>query len=118
MKPLVPSGSVLRFSASGEPSIGDVVLARLENDALVAHRVVALDSEWIWTKGDACRIADGPLPRNRVIARAVRREGTIPLPLSNLWMRLLGLTVNRLYPPFVAGYRVLVPRTAQVERAS
>src|SRR3990172_9376566 len=74
MKPLVPSGSVLRFSGSGEPLdivLGDVVLARLSNDALVAHRVIALDSDRIWAKGDACRTADGPLPRGSVkIGRA------------------------------------------------
>lgn len=118
MKPLVPSGSVLGFSAKGEPSIGDVVLARLKNNALVAHRVVALDSDRIWTKGDACRTADGPISRESVIARAVRLEGRISLPLSNVWMRALGLVVNRLYPRLVGGFRVLVPRTVRVESAS
>jgi len=118
MKPLVPSGSVLRFSANGEPSIGDVVLARLENDALLAHRVVALDSDRIWTKGDACRTADGPISRQRVIARAVRLEGAVSIPLSNVFMRWVGLVVNRLYPRLSAGYRVLVPRTVRVESAS
>ena len=117
MKPLVPSGSVLRFSPSGAPSVGDVVLARLPNDSLVAHRVVALEADRIWTKGDACRTADGPLPRASVIARAVRLEGRISLPLANFWMRALGLIVNRLYPGVVAGYRAVVPRPARAERA-
>jgi len=118
MKPLVPSGSVLRFSRSGEPSIGDVVLARLANNALVAHRVVALDSDRIWTKGDACRTADGPLSRESVIARAVRLEGRISLPLSNVWMRALGRVVNRFYPRLVGGFRVLIPRPVRGESAS
>jgi hypothetical protein len=121
MKPLVPSGSVLRFSGSGEPLdivLGDVVLALLPNDALVAHRVIALDSDRIWTKGDACRTADGPLPRGSVIARAVRLEGRISLPLSNVWLRALGLVVNRLYPRLVGGFRVLVPRPVRGESAS
>lgn len=117
MKPLVPSGSVVRFSAIGTPSVGDVVLARLENDALVAHRVVALDSDRIWTKGDACRTADGPLPRKNVIARAVRLEQRVPLPLANVWMRFVGLALSRIYPPLVAGYRALVPRGARREGA-
>jgi hypothetical protein len=118
MKPLVPSGSVLRFSGMGEPSIGDVVLALLPNDALVAHRVIALDSDRIWTKGDACRTADGALPRGSVIARAVRLEGRISLPLSNVWMRALGLVVNRLYPRLVGGFRVLFPRPVRGESGS
>jgi hypothetical protein len=118
MKPLVPSGSVLRFSGSGEPSIGDVVLARHPNDVLVAHRVIAIDSDRIWTKGDACRTGDGPLPRRSVIARAVRLEGWISLPLSNVWMRTFGLAVNRLYPRLVGWFRALVPRAARGESAS
>jgi len=118
MKPLVPSGSVVRFSRSGEPSVGDIVLARLPNDTLVAHRVIAHDSDRIWTKGDACQTADGPLSRESVIARAVRLEGRISLPLSNFWMRALGLLVNRFYPLLAAGYRARVPRTVRAESAS
>jgi hypothetical protein len=108
MKPLVPSGSLVRFSplrSVESPAIGDVVLARLPNDALVAHRVVAVDAERIWTKGDACRTADGPFPRSSVLARAVRREGFIPLPLSNAFMRTFGRVVNRFYPPLLAALR-------------
>jgi hypothetical protein len=118
MKPLVPSGSLLRFSRRGEPSIGDVVLARLTDDTLVAHRVIALDSDRIWTKGDACRTADGPLARGRVLGRAVRLEGTISLPLSNFWMRAIGLLFNRFYSRLIAGYRALVPRSVRGESAS
>jgi hypothetical protein len=117
MKPLVPSGSVLRFSPNGAPAVGDVVLARLPNDCLVAHRVIALEADWIWTKGDACRTADGPIPRERVIARAVRLEGRVPLPLSTYWMRALGLVLNRFYPRLVAGYRAVVPRRVRRENA-
>ena len=113
MKPLVRSGSILRFSPGGAPSVGDVVLVRLPNDSLVAHRVVGLDADRIWTKGDACRTADGPIPRGSVIARAVRLEGRISLPLSNSWMRALGLVLNRIYPRLVAGYRLVVPRRAR-----
>jgi hypothetical protein len=113
MKPLVRSGSVLRFSPRGAPAVGDVVLARLPNDSLVAHRVVALETDRIWTKGDACRSGDGPIPRESVIARAVRLEGRVSLPLANFWMRTIGLVLNRLYPRFVAGYRSVVPRRAR-----
>ena len=120
MKPLVPSGSLLHFrgfSRSGEPSLGDVVLARLPNEALVAHRVIALDSDRIWTKGDACLTADHPFSRESVIALAVRLEGRISLPLSNVLMRALGLVVNRLYPRLVRRFRALVPRRVRGETA-
>ena len=108
MKPLVPSGSLVRFAPLrpiDTPAIGDVVLARMADDSLLAHRVVAIDAERIWTKGDACRTADGPLPRSSILARAVRREGVIPVPLSNAVMRMLGRVVNRFYPLVVAAVR-------------
>jgi hypothetical protein len=114
MKPLVRSGSMIRFEGCGEPAIGDVVLARLPNDALVAHRVVALDGDRVWTKGDACRVSDGPLARENILGRGVRLEGAISLPLANVWMRSLGLVVNRLYPRFVAFYRGAFPRAEVV----
>jgi hypothetical protein len=79
--------------------------------------VIALEADRIWTKGDACRTADCPLPRESVIARAVRLEGRIPVPLSNFWMRALGLVLNRLYPRLVAEYRAVVPRQAGKESA-
>ena len=118
MKPLVRSGSILRFSRRGEPSVGDVVLARLADETLVAHRVVALDEDCVWTKGDACRTADGPLSRQSVLGRAVRLEGALSLPLSSAWMRALGLAVNRYYPRLVAAYRKLVSRCARGETAA
>jgi Peptidase S24-like len=110
MKPLVPSGSLVRFSRSGKLSMGDVVLARLPNDSFLAHRIVGIEGNRIWTKGDACLAADGPISRTSVIGRAVSREGFISLPLSNVWMRAVGLIVSHLYPRLVAGYRVLLPR--------
>jgi hypothetical protein len=113
MKPLVPSGSMLRFSSEGELERGDVVLARLPNEGLLAHRVVALDSERVWTKGDACGVADGPFSRRDVLGRAVRLEGTISIPLSNAWMRAIGLAVNRVYPGIVRRVRRVFPRRAE-----
>jgi hypothetical protein len=112
MKPCVRSGAVLRFSAAGSPPVvGDVVLARLSNDALVAHRVVGIESGWVRTKGDACRTADAPVPESRVLGSAVRLEGrAVSLPMRNLFVRRLGLALNRFYPMLVLAYRSLAPR--------
>jgi hypothetical protein len=112
MKPFVPSGARVRFSPAGEVARGDVVLARHPGHVLVAHRVIAIDGDRIWTKGDACRTADAPVSRESILAKAVRVEGRIALPLSHSWTRLLGLAVNRLYPGLVAVYRTLFPRQA------
>ncbi len=110
MKPLIRSGSVLRFARTNDPLPGDVVLARHGNGALVAHRVVATDDRWIWTKGDACRTSDAPVSRESVVARAVAWEGPVRLPLGGRSTRLAGLLLNRVYPLLVTAYRGLIPR--------
>lgn len=111
MKPCVRPGSVLRFSAASSPTVGDVVLTRLSNDALVAHRVIAVEGSWIRTKGDACRAPDAPVPSSRVLGSAVRLEGrAVSIPLRNRFVRRLGLVLNRFYPMVVLWYRSLVPR--------
>lgn len=110
MKPLIPSGAVLRFSPVENPRTGDVVLARYENGAFVAHRVVAMDDQRVWTKGDACRTPDAPVGRESIVACAVLLEGPIHLPLRNLLLRTAGLWLNRLYPLLITAYRGLIPR--------
>lgn len=111
MKPCVRSGSVLRFSAASSPIVGDVVLTRLSNDALVAHRVIQIEGDWIRTKGDACRTPDAPIRSSQVLGSAVRLEGrAVSLPMRNRFVRRLGLALNRFYPMLVLAYRSLVPR--------
>lgn len=109
MKPLIPSGSLVRFSSREEPRLGDVVLVHHPRK-LVAHRVVALDDFRIWTKGDSCKAADAPVARRQVIGRAVAIDAPHRLPIGNVWMRRLGLVVNRVYPTLVRAYRFFIPR--------
>lgn len=124
MKPLLRSGSVLRFSARVTPRVGDIVLlsftngaadrddARLEQVKLVAHRVLALDDEYVWTKGDASGTQDPPVPRCRVLASATTLAlgAAIAIPLRNAPMRALGLLTSSLYPRLVRAYRAVWPR--------
>lgn len=119
MKPLLSSGSVVRFAPPGGFRRGDVVLARHRNGALVAHRVVALDETTVWTKGDACRSLDAAVPRERVVGRAVALEERFffPLPIGSAAMRILGLALNRLLPPLAQGLRILLRRARRGEAA-
>jgi hypothetical protein len=111
MKPCVRAGAVLTFSAASPPRLGDVVLARLSNDALVAHRVIGIEGGWVRTKGDACRTPDAPVPSSSVLGSAVRLEGgAVSIPIRNRVARGVGLALNRLYPMLVLAYRSLVPR--------
>ena len=121
MKPLLRSGSVLRFSARVTPRVGDIVLLSFPIGApdgdikqvkLVAHRVLALDDEHVWTKGDSNGTEDPPVPRFRVLASATTLETntTIAIPLRNATMRALGLFASSLYPRLVRAYRMVWPR--------
>ncbi len=121
MKPLVRSGSVLRFSARRTPRVGDIVLLSFPNGApstpirqvkLVAHRVLALDDQHVWTKGDSSGTPDPAVPRSRVLASATTLEtgGPIAIPLGNAPMRALGLLMSSWYPRLGRAYRTVWPR--------
>ncbi|GMR22035.1 MAG: hypothetical protein BMS9Abin37_0361 [Acidobacteriota bacterium] len=126
MKPLMRSGSVLRFSAREMPRVGDIVLLSFSDGAnrpsrastpirhakLVAHRVLALDDDCVWTKGDSSGTPDPPVPWSRVLASATTLEtgGAFAIPLGNGPMRALGLLMSSWYPRLVRAYRTVWPR--------
>ena len=110
MKPLVRSGSVLRFSARAEPTTGDIVLLRYPGQKLVAHRVLRLSEESVWTKGDSCRVPDPPVARARVLGAATCLEvGPVAIPLQNRTMRSLGRLASLIYPKLVRAFRAVFP---------
>jgi hypothetical protein len=113
MKPWFRSGALVRFSATRTPAVGDIALTRHANDALVAHRIVALGADWVQTKGDACLAMDGRVARSSLIGCAVAVDSTalgLPLPLGNAILRTLGRVTNRAYPVLVRAFRALHPR--------
>jgi hypothetical protein len=125
MKPLMRSGSVLQFSARATPRVGDVVLLSFPGGEpttakLVAHRVLALDADDVWTKGDSSGTPDPPVPWSRVLGCATTLEtrGGCALPLGNAPMRALGLLMSSLYPRVVRAYRTLWPRKDGLRCAS
>lgn len=123
MKPLLPTGSLLCFSPTSRPSVGDIVLMRVANggdDKLLAHRVLAVDDDHVWTKGDSSTTCDPPIPHTRVLGCAVALElrGGFTIPLRNLAMRSIGLALSTIYPRLARVYRRLVPRKETLPCAS
>lgn len=122
MKPLLRTGSVLIFSGTPMPRVGDVVLLSFANgahDRLVAHRVVSMNEEHVWTQGDSSTACDPPVPRARVLGTAVSIEiGRLSLPLRNAPMRAIGLVASLVYPRLARAYRCLVPRKDALRCAS
>lgn len=72
MAPTIPANSEVLVGAvlDGTLAVGDVVLALLSSGP-VLHRVVALDPEKVWLRGDNRRVDDPPIARSSVIARVV-----------------------------------------------
>jgi len=123
MKPLLPTGALLCFSATSRPRVGDIVLVRVANgddDKLLAHRVLAVDEVHVRTKGDSSTTCDPPLPHTRVLGSAVALEvrGRFTIPLGNAPMRSIGLALGTIYPRLARVYRRLVPRKETLPCAS
>ncbi len=122
MKPLLRTGSVLCFSGMATPQVGDIVLLSFANgghDKLVAHRVVGMNTEYVWTQGDSSTTCDPPVSHARVLGTAVALEiRGIALPLQNAPMRAIGLHLSAVYPGLVRVYRTLVPRKVELHCAS
>ena len=113
MRPWLRSGTLVRFTATEAPVVGDIGLTRHANDTLVAHRIVALGPDWVQTKGDACLARDGRVPRSSLIGCAVALDSRalgLALPLGNALVRTLGRATNRAYPRLVRTLRALHPR--------
>jgi len=118
MKPLVRSGSALHFSAQPEPEVGDIVLLHYQNQCLVAHRVLKLDEQRVWTKGDSCKAADAPVERSQILATATALEapGGVLIPLRNAGSRWIGRSMSLVYPRLVLAFRAVWPRKATKPR--
>lgn len=110
MKPLVPPGSVVHFAPAVRrtPTVGDIVLTRRGDGMLVAHRLTALDSEQVWTRGDSVGRPDAPVERECLLGCAVRLESPFGLPLRNPAARLLGRLLSRAYPFTASTYRAML----------
>jgi hypothetical protein len=50
---------------------GDIVLAQTAEDRYVLHRVVQIEGDAVFLRGDAQNHREGPLPRQAVLGRAV-----------------------------------------------
>jgi hypothetical protein len=73
MQPWIKGGDLLELEAvdSDRVRVGEVVLAKRQDETHVLHRVVKLQDDRVMLRGDAQNTHDEPFPRCRVIARVV-----------------------------------------------
>jgi hypothetical protein len=99
MKPILPSGCLLRIRPTGEsPKIGDIVLYQSEGGKLVSHRVIAKTPEQVQTKGDAFVHPDGAVSLSRVLGKIVAVEEPFRIPLEGRFIRWVGRLTGFIYP--------------------
>jgi hypothetical protein len=118
MTPALLEGDEVALVLSSEPvTTGDVVVARGARGNLVIHRVVAVASDAIITRGDACAHDDHPVPPSQILLRAlaIRRDGRtrpIPPPAPAL-LGALRSTARR----FLASLRAVPGRWSRARRS-
>ena len=81
MLPVIKNGDWIEVTMMSENSplkIGDIILYRRPTDLLL-HRVVKMNNDLIWTKGDRNRMIDIPIKRSEILAKLTRIQK------SNTW---------------------------------
>ena len=102
MEPTIPDGSVVFVRPRAAYEVGDVITAFLEGQQTYTHRIVKIDGERIYTKGDANGDVDPtPTKLSRIVGKVV-----FHLPLLGLLS--LKLSVPVLIIAFAAILVVLI----------
>ena len=102
MRPFIRSGDVVELEPVDRlVRIGDVVLLKCGSgdEGYVLHRVVRLQGETIFIRGDAQDVADGPFAQGDVLGRVTKTyaNGRLRQLDRGIW-RFLGRAWQRLAP--------------------
>lgn len=71
MQPSITAADEVSVRCGDEPRAGDVVLY-FAGDRPVLHRVIRVDAQRVWTRGDNNLLPDQPHPLAEVVGRAIR----------------------------------------------
>jgi hypothetical protein len=93
MRPAIAPGQEVMVRCGAHPSIGDVVVYRVEQ-ALAVHRLVADGGAWLLTWGDANPLPDEPFDKSALLGAVVGVEragamSSVPTFSRSLWQRAL-----------------------------
>jgi hypothetical protein len=72
MRPTIQPGESLAVSPAARVRVGDVVAFVAADGSTQAHRIVRLDDERLWTRGDASCHDDPPIGRDHVVGIVAR----------------------------------------------
>jgi hypothetical protein len=73
MWPFIRDGDIVELEPlSTSPAQGDIVLAQPSAEHYVVHRVVRVQGESVWLRGDAQRHCEGPVQPHDILGRITR----------------------------------------------
>ncbi len=89
MEPAIPNGSVVFVRPRPTYQVGDVITAFLQGEQTFTHRIIDIQGEEIFTKGDANKTMD-PMPtrQSRIVGKVV-----LHLPLLGFLSQKLSVPV-------------------------
>ena len=93
MSPFLRDGDTVELAALGDRPVhvGDVILARVADEAYVMHRVARVTAAGIYLLGDAQHHVDGPLARSQLVGRVTRAwRGSRPVHAVGPFWRATG----------------------------
>lgn len=72
MQPFLRHNDTVELSAiGGDPRIGDILLARIDEDTFVLHRLYKIDKDGFCLIGDSTVLQEGPLSRESILGKVV-----------------------------------------------
>lgn len=116
MLPSIWPGAALGLEAPTELAIGDVVVVETKSLAVI-HRIQRLTEDRVWTRGDAHRCWDGPMPVDAVIGRVRGLVlGRRSWEVEPIWSRRIGIAASLLGPASALGLKIARRITREVGR--
>jgi hypothetical protein len=100
MFPFIRDGDVVEIEGlNSKILVGDVLLVRKNEETYVLHRVVKIEKDKFFLRGDYSSSLEGPFRKEDVVGRAVIRfSGRRVYDLSREWIRLAGMIWARTFP--------------------
>ena len=109
MFPFIRNGDVVEIEGlNSKIRVGDVLLVRKNDETYVLHRVVKVEKDKFFLRGDYSSCLEGPFREDYVVGRAVIRfSGGRVYNLSRGWYRLAGVVWARTFPINIYVIRLL-----------
>jgi hypothetical protein len=89
MRPAIEPGESLAIQPAARVRVGDVVAFLAPDGSIQAHRLVRIEGNRLWTRGDASPHRDPPIDREQVVG-LVARGGSAGVAIAR-WPRLAPL---------------------------